>query len=60
MSAPTQRDHPPLFELAGAGFARSGRDILADVDWRIAAGELVRRLAQGEPYWMHEGRDAKS
>jgi iron complex transport system ATP-binding protein len=32
-------DLPPLFELAGVGFGRSGRVILADVDWRIAAGE---------------------
>jgi iron complex transport system ATP-binding protein len=29
----------PLFELDRVGFARSGRDILADIDWRIDAGE---------------------
>jgi predicted nucleotidyltransferase len=27
---------------------------------RIAGGELIRRQAQGQPYWVHEGRDAKS
>lgn len=30
---------PPLLELAGVGFARGARAILADVDWRIGAGE---------------------
>jgi iron complex transport system ATP-binding protein len=29
----------PLFELEDVGFRRAGRDILAGVDWRIAAGE---------------------
>ena len=39
MTTPTAGELPPLFELAGVGFTRSGRPILADVDWRIAAGE---------------------
>lgn len=29
----------PLFDLQGVGFHRQGRDILAGIDWRIAAGE---------------------
>lgn len=29
----------PLFDLQGVGFHRAGRDILAGVDWQIAAGE---------------------
>lgn len=33
---------------------------LIDIRSRIAAGELVRRMAQGQPYWIHEGPDAKS
>jgi len=39
LAAPTSPDQPSLFDLAGVGFTRSGRAILADVDWRIAAGE---------------------
>ena len=27
---------------------------------RIAAGRLVRRMAQGQPYWIDEGFDAQS
>jgi hypothetical protein len=26
---------------------------------RIAAGELTRKMAQGQPYWIHEDRDAQ-
>ena len=26
----------------------------------IAAGGLVRRMSQGQPYWIHEARDAES
>lgn len=33
---------------------------LIDIRSRIAGGELIRRQAQGQPYWVHEGRDAKS
>ena len=39
MATPQAADDRPLFELDGVGFARSGRDILARVDWRIAPGE---------------------
>jgi len=27
---------------------------------RIATGELVRRMSQGQPYWIHEAVDAQS
>lgn len=33
---------------------------LIEIRSRIAAGELVRRMAQGQPYWIHEGPDAES
>ena len=33
---------------------------LIEIRSRIAAGELVRRMAQGQPYWIHEDPDAKS
>lgn len=33
---------------------------LIEVRHRIAAGELRRRTAQGQPYWIHEDRDAQS
>ena len=32
---------------------------LIDIRGRIAAGELVRRMAQGQPYWIHESVHAK-
>lgn len=32
---------------------------LIDIRSQIAAGELIRRITQGQPYWIHEGRDAK-
>jgi len=39
VSRPPAPAPAPLFELDRVGFARAGRDILADVDWRVAAGE---------------------
>ncbi|MEX0670184.1 MAG: nucleotidyltransferase domain-containing protein [Pirellulales bacterium] len=52
-------------EAAVAGILLHDRDLtvsrrLIDIRSRIAAGELVRRLAQGQPYWIHERLDAKS
>jgi len=52
-------------EAAVGGIVLHDRDLtvsrrLIDIRGRIAAGELVRRMAQGQPYWIHEGRDAKS
>jgi iron complex transport system ATP-binding protein len=32
-------DAPFLFDLDAVGFERSGRSILADVTWRVAAGD---------------------
>lgn len=32
---------------------------LIEIRERIAAGELVRKMAQGQPYWIHEDRDAQ-
>jgi iron complex transport system ATP-binding protein len=39
MATVAERKSPPIFDLRGVGFRRSGRDILSEVDWRIAAGE---------------------
>lgn len=39
VSTPRSPHAAPLFDLDRVGFARSGRDILSDVDWRVAAGE---------------------
>ena len=52
-------------EAAVGGIVLHDRDLtvsrrLIEIRSRIAAGELVRRVAQGQPYWIHEGRDAKS
>ena len=52
-------------EAAVAGIVLHDRDLtvsrrLGEIRSRIAAGELVRRMAQGQPYWIHERRDAKS
>lgn len=52
-------------EAAVAGIVLYDRDLtvsrrLIDIRSRIAAGELVRRMAQGQPYWVHERSDAKS
>ena len=51
-------------EAAVCGIVLYDRDLdvsrrLIEIRSRIAAGELVRRVAQGQPYWIHEGRDAQ-
>lgn len=51
-------------EAAVCGIMLYDRDLavsrrLIEIRSRIAAGELVRRMAQGQPYWIHENRDAK-
>lgn len=51
-------------EAAVCGIMLYDRDIavsrrLIEIRSRIAAGELVRRMAQGQPYWIHEKADAK-
>ena len=52
-------------EAAVGGIVLHDRDLtvsrrLIDIRSRIAAGELIRRMAQGQPYWIHERRDEKS
>ena len=52
-------------EAAVGGIVLHDRDLavsrrLIDIRSRIAAGELVRRMAQGQPYWIDECYDAKS
>jgi len=52
-------------EAAVGGIVLHDRDLtvsrrLIDIRGRIAAGEFVRRMAQGQPYWIHECRDEKS
>jgi predicted nucleotidyltransferase len=51
-------------EAAVCGIVLSDRDLVVSrrlnaIRGRIAAGELVRRMAQGQPYWIHEAGDAK-
>lgn len=51
-------------EAAVCGIVLYDRDLtvsrrLIAIRERIAAGELVRKMAQGQPYWIHEGRDAQ-
>lgn len=52
-------------EAAVCGIVLHERDLivsrrLAEIRGRIAGGEVVRRMAQGQPYWVHEKHDAKS
>ncbi|MBU6223069.1 MAG: toxin-antitoxin system HicB family antitoxin [Planctomycetes bacterium] len=52
-------------EAAVCGIVLYDRDLvvsrwLIDIRTRIARGELVRRMSQGQPYWIHEGGDAQS
>jgi predicted nucleotidyltransferase len=50
-------------EAAVCGIVLFDRDLavsrrLIEIRGRIAGGELVRRMAQGQPYWVHEARHA--
>jgi hypothetical protein len=52
-------------EAAVCGIPLSDRDLvvsrrLIEIRTRIARGDLVRRMSQGQPYWVREGRDAES
>lgn len=52
-------------EAAVCGIVLFDRDLavsrrLIAIRGRIASGELVRRMAQGQPYWVHEARHAQS
>ena len=51
-------------EAAVCGIVLYDRDIavsrrLIEIRGRIASGELVRRMAQGQPYWVYEDRHAQ-
>jgi len=51
-------------EAAVCGIVLYDKDLavsrrLIGIRERIAAGELVRKMAQGQPYWIHEDRDAQ-
>lgn len=52
-------------EAAVCGIVLHDRDLvvsrrLTAIRGRIASGELVRRMAQGQPYWVHEASHAQS
>lgn len=52
-------------EAAVCGIVLYDRDLVVSrrliaIRGRIASGELVRRMAQGQPYWIHEGSRAQS
>lgn len=52
-------------EAAVCGIVLHDRDLvvsrrLTAIRGRIASGELVRRMAQGQPYWIHEASHAQS
>ncbi|MFM7041076.1 MAG: nucleotidyltransferase domain-containing protein [Planctomycetaceae bacterium] len=49
--------------VCGIVLYESGLEVsrrLIGIRERIAAGELVRRMSQGQPYWIHEAVDAQS
>lgn len=51
-------------EAAVCGIVLYDRDLavsrrLIAIRERIAAGELTRKMAQGQPYWVHEDHDAQ-
>ncbi len=65
LPAPADRVSGSWAEAGVCGIVLYERDVavsrhLIAIRQRIAAGELVRRTAQGQPYWIHEGRDAQS
>jgi hypothetical protein len=64
LPAPSAHVSGSWAEAAVCGIVLFDRELavsrrLIEIRSRIAAGELVRRMAQGQPYWIHEGRDAK-
>ena len=64
LPAPSAHISGSWAEAAVCGIVLFDRELavsrrLIEIRSRIAAGELVRRMAQGQPYWIHEGRDAK-
>ena len=64
LPAPADRVSGSWAEAAVCGVVLYDRDLtvsqrLIAIRERIAAGELVRKMAQGQPYWIHEDRDAQ-
>jgi predicted nucleotidyltransferase len=61
---PADRVSGSWAEAAVCGIVLYDRDLavsrrLIAIRERIAAGELTRKMAQGQPYWVHEDRDAQ-
>ena len=64
LPAPTDRVSGSWAEAAVCGIVLYDRDFavsrrLIAIRERIAAGALVRRMSQGQPYWIHEAVDAQ-
>ena len=64
LPAPADRVSGSWAEAAVCGIVLYDRDLavsrrLIAIRERIAAGELTRKMAQGQPYWVHEDRDAQ-
>jgi predicted nucleotidyltransferase len=64
LPSPADRVSGSWAEAAVCGIVLYDRDLtvsrrLIAIRERIAAGEIVRKMAQGQPYWIHEDRDAQ-
>ena len=65
LSAPDDPVSGSWAEAAVCGLVLYDRELaisrrLIAIREHIAAGGLVRRMSQGQPYWIHEARDAES
>jgi predicted nucleotidyltransferase len=65
LPAPADRVSGSWAEAAVCGIVLYDRDFavsqrLIGIRERIASGGLVRRMSQGQPYWIHEAPDAQS
>lgn len=65
LPAPRDRVSGSWAEAAVCGIVLYDKDLevsrrLIGIRERIAAGGLVRRMSQGQPYWIHEALDAQS
>jgi len=65
LSAPDDPVSGSWAEAAVCGIVLYDRELaisrrLIAIREHIAAGGLVRRMSQGQPYWIHEARDAES
>lgn len=64
LPAPADRVSGSWAEAAVCGIVLYDKDLavsrrLIGIRERIAAGGLVRRMSQGQPYWIHEAPDAQ-